>query len=99
MSFRLPAVLLLCCLLPVAAVAGPARHANASTAAAAAPVNINSADVAALTTLKGIGEKKARAIVAYRKAHGAFATLADFEAVKGIGPGLIAANRDRIRFR
>lgn len=62
-------------------------------------VNVNTASAAALQALKGVGEKKARAIVAYRKAHGAFASLDDFDDVPGIGPALIEANRERILFR
>lgn len=68
-------------------------------AARPAAINVNTADAATLVALKGVGEKKARAIVAFRKAHGPFATLDDFEEVPGIGPALIEANRDRIRFR
>ena len=49
------------------------------------PVNINQADVSALTTLKGIGPKKAEAIVAYRTAHGPFKAVSDLAKVKGIG--------------
>lgn len=72
-------------------------------AAAAAPavtrVNVNTADVMALTALKGVGEKKAQAIIAYRKAHGAFTSLEQLEAVPGIGPGIIARNKHLIVFR
>ena len=38
---------------------------------------------------KGIGEKKARAIVAYRKKNGKFKDINDLANVKGIGEGLI----------
>ncbi len=48
-------------------------------------VNINTADVAALDSLDGIGEKKAEAIVAYRTEHGEFKTLEDLKEVSGIG--------------
>ena len=52
-------------------------------------VNINKASVAALQeNLKGIGEKKAKAIVAYRKEFGAFKTLEEIMEVKGIGKGI-----------
>jgi comEA protein len=51
----------------------------------AQPVDINQADATQLTTLKGIGPKKAAQIIAYRTAHGAFKTVADLGAVKGIG--------------
>ena len=48
-------------------------------------VNINSADAAALTKIKGIGPKKAKAIVDYRKANGKFKKADDLQKVKGIG--------------
>ena len=52
-------------------------------------VNINKATAAALQeNLKGIGEKKAQAIVAYRKEFGAFKTLDEIMEVKGIGKGI-----------
>ncbi len=52
-------------------------------------VNINKATAAALQeNLPGIGEKKAQAIVEYRKAFGAFKTLDEIMEVKGIGEGI-----------
>lgn len=52
-------------------------------------VNINKATAAALQeNLRGIGEKKAQAIVAYRKEFGAFKTLDEIMEVKGIGQGI-----------
>ncbi len=52
-------------------------------------VNINKATAAALQeNLKGIGEKKAQAIVAYRKEYGAFRTLDEIMEMKGIGKGI-----------
>lgn len=49
------------------------------------PVNINSADAVQLATLKGIGPKKAEAIVQYRKTHGQFKSVDALASVKGIG--------------
>lgn len=61
----------------------------------AAPVNINTADAKTLATnIKGIGDKKAEAIVQYRAKHGPFKTADDLVKVKGIGPQLIEKNRD-----
>jgi competence protein ComEA len=52
-------------------------------------VNINKASAAAMQhNLKGVGEKKAEAIVAYREEHGAFKTLEEIKEVKGIGDGI-----------
>ena len=42
----------------------------------AALININTADEAQLTSLKGIGSSKAKAITQYRRDHGLFKTLA-----------------------
>jgi competence protein ComEA len=62
-----------------------------------AAVNINTADAQTLTKLKGIGQKKAEAIVAWRKANGAFKTVEQFADVKGIGAATLEANRKNIR--
>ncbi len=60
-------------------------------------ININTADVQTLTKLKGIGPKKAEAIVAWREANGDFKTVDQLLDVKGIGEATLAANRDSIR--
>lgn len=49
------------------------------------PVNINQADVTQLVTLKGIGPKKAEAIVTYRTSHGSFKSVDGLAKVRGIG--------------
>ncbi|MBE5911904.1 ComEA family DNA-binding protein [Pseudobutyrivibrio sp.] len=51
-------------------------------------VNINTADVQLLTTLPGIGENKAKQIVAYRDSNGAFSSIEDIKNVSGIGDGI-----------
>lgn len=64
------------------------------SAFAAEVVNINRADAATMIeNWKGIGEKKARAIVSYRKKNGNFSSLEDLKNVKGIGEGLVKNNR------
>jgi competence protein ComEA len=59
-------------------------------------VNINKADIALLTTLKGVGEKKAQAIIAYRNEHGPFQSIEELAEVKGIGEAIVNANREII---
>jgi competence ComEA-like helix-hairpin-helix protein len=49
-------------------------------------VNVNTATAAELVRLPGIGEALAARIIAYREAHGPFATLDALAAVRGIGP-------------
>ncbi|MBU6491024.1 ComEA family DNA-binding protein, partial [Patescibacteria group bacterium] len=58
--------------------------------AAAALVNINTADATLLDTLPGIGPSKAAAIVEYRDVHGPFASIEDIQNVSGIGPSTYA---------
>ncbi|NLC28265.1 MAG: ComEA family DNA-binding protein, partial [Campylobacteraceae bacterium] len=55
-----------------------------------AAVNINTANVEELATLKGIGEKKAQAIIEYREANGGFKTVDELSNVKGIGEKIVA---------
>ena len=58
--------------------------------AMAAPVNINTADAKTLAeNIKGIGPKKAQAIVVYRRDNGPFKSLHDLIKVKGIGEKFI----------
>ena len=67
------------------------------TAFAADKVNINTADAATIDrVLLNVGPSKAEAIVAYRKANGAFKSLEQLALVKGIGLKTIEKNRDRI---
>ncbi|MEJ2044329.1 MAG: helix-hairpin-helix domain-containing protein [Reinekea sp.] len=47
--------------------------------------------------LKGIGLKKANAIVAYRKEHGPFSNVEDLIMVSGIGPSTLEKNRSALR--
>jgi competence ComEA-like helix-hairpin-helix protein len=60
-------------------------------------VNINTADANALATeLKGVGAKKAEAIVQYRKEHGPFKSVDELLKVKGVGPALLEKNKSNI---
>jgi competence protein ComEA len=71
--------------------------AMALPAFAATPVNINTADAQTIaTSLDGVGISKAEAIVAYRKAHGAFKNVDEVGNVKGIGTKTLARNREAI---
>ena len=80
-------------LLPLALVMGLSLPALAST-----PVNVNHADAVTIAkSLDGVGPAKAKAIVAYRKAHGPFKHVDDLTKVKGIGKATLAHNRKDIR--
>ena len=59
-------------------------------------VNSNTATVEELKTLKGVGEKKAEAIIEYRKKNGSFQTKEDLMKVRGIGKKLFESFQERI---
>jgi competence protein ComEA len=64
---------------------------------AADTININTVDADTIAvTMKGVGEAKAAAIVAYRNDHGAFKSVDDLVLVKGIGEKTVEMNRDVI---
>ena len=60
-------------------------------------ININLAEADALMTLKGVGKKKAQAIVNYREENGAFTHIDDLLNVSGIGKKVLQANKDRLK--
>ncbi len=59
-------------------------------------VNINTASLEELMTVPGIGEAKARAIIAYRQEHGAFSTVEEIKNVEGIKDGVFKKIKDYI---
>jgi competence protein ComEA len=52
-------------------------------------ISINRAGLAELQEIPGIGEKKAQAILEYRKTHGTFASIDELTQVKGIGDKML----------
>ncbi len=61
-----------------------------------AKININTATIEELSSLKGIGEKKAKSIVEHREKEGSFATIADLKDVKGVGDKIFNKIKDQI---
>ncbi|MBI5169621.1 MAG: helix-hairpin-helix domain-containing protein [Candidatus Eisenbacteria bacterium] len=72
--------------LPAAAVEGPAGTASAPEPAG--PLDLNRATVAQLDGLPGIGPVLAGRIVEQRAKQGAFRSIDELLAVRGIGPRL-----------
>ncbi|MDR1460544.1 MAG: helix-hairpin-helix domain-containing protein [Campylobacteraceae bacterium] len=54
-----------------------------------AKIDINNADVKTLSSIKGLGEKKAEAIIDYRDKNGKFKSVDELLNVKGIGKKLL----------
>ncbi len=59
-------------------------------------ININTANAEQLTSLTGIGEAKAKAIIEYRNVNGAFKSIDDIMEVSGIGESVFVKIKDHI---
>ena len=60
-------------------------------------IYLNDSSVEQLSTLKGIGHKKAQAIIAYRQQKGNFKSVAELVNVKGIGEKVLSDNKARLQ--
>jgi competence ComEA-like helix-hairpin-helix protein len=72
----LACLLILCCADAALAKKKPPAH----------PINLNSASAAELQQVPGIGPSTANKILEMRKSYGAFKSVDDLRAIKGIGP-------------
>lgn len=90
----------------IAAVAAPVVSVEAggapqimeiATKSESLKVDLNQADAAALQReLAGVGEAKAKAIVAYRESNGPFSSIDELLEVKGIGKAILDKNREKL---
>ncbi|WP_237886263.1 ComEA family DNA-binding protein [Pseudomonas sp. PGPR40] len=90
----------------IAAVAAPTVAPGAAKAplmldvaakAQTTKVDLNGADAPTLQReLSGIGEAKAKAIVAYRESNGPFSSVDELLEVKGIGKAILDKNREKL---
>ncbi|MDX1471831.1 MAG: helix-hairpin-helix domain-containing protein [Flavobacteriaceae bacterium] len=77
---------------------GQSSKSDAELSQQITSVNINSASAEELAkVLKGIGMKKAEAIIAYREKFGPFKSANELTAVKGIGEKTVEKNRSKIK--
>jgi competence protein ComEA len=59
-------------------------------------ININKASIEELSTLYGVGEVKAKAIIEYREKNGGFKSIEDLGNVDGIGSKTVDKLRDKV---
>lgn len=59
-------------------------------------VNINTASIAELTSVTGIGESRAQAIIDYREKNGGFRSVEEIKKVDGIKDGLFSKIKEYI---
>ena len=64
-----------------------------------AKVDINTAGVKELQALKGVGDKKAAAIIEYRTKNGQFKSIEDLTKVNGIGKKIIDDNKNELEIK
>lgn len=82
---------------PVSApVSGAASPGSAATVGPSAPVDLNTATMAELDTLPGVGPVTAQAILDYRTENGGFSSVEDLLDVSGIGDVTFADLRDLV---
>jgi len=67
-----------------------------STPVFSAALDVNTASIEQLQTIKGIGTKTAKSIVDYRQTNGNFKSVDDLTQVKGIGDKKLAKIREHI---
>lgn len=79
-----------------AATASSGASGAGSSSAPGGLVNINTADIAGLSSLSGIGEATAKKIIADREKNGPFKTTKDITRVSGIGDKKYEAIKDSI---
>lgn len=60
-------------------------------------VNLNTATEEQLMTLTGIGQAKARSIIAWREEHGGFSKIEDLMEIEGIKEGVFSKIKDSIK--
>ena len=73
--------------------------AQSATPRSDGKVNINTAGLEELMTLKGVGESRARAIIEYREQQGSFETPEDIMNISGIKEGVFSKIKDQIAVR
>lgn len=100
LQFPLIRLAALLCIFTLSPLSWAEKAEPTPAAQAIHTVNINTASADEIATgLKGIGLKKAQAIVAFREANGQFSSAESLTAVKGIGEATVAKNSKLISLK
>ena len=78
---------------------GTGQEASGEDTGTEQKIDLNTADVSQLTTLTGVGESKALAIIAYREENGPFTSAEDIMNVPGIKEGTYEKIKDKIAIK
>lgn len=62
-------------------------------------INVNTATAEELTTLPGIGQARAKAILSYRTEKGGFRSVEELKEIEGIGDKMFERIKDRVRIQ
>lgn len=81
---------------PEPAKVEPVVETPAPVVESVAVIDINTATAEDFSSLPGIGAALAQRIVSYRDEHGAFATVEQLKAVRGVGDALLGTLKDRL---
>ena len=82
--------------LPAHAVSPPKKSID-TQAVIINKIDLNHADLSNLTgSIKGIGKKRAEAIIAYRESHHGFKSIEELAEVKGFGQNFVKKNREKL---
>ena len=85
LSFVLGVLMVFALALPATAQEKAEKPKPAASASASSPINLNTATVAQLETLPGIGARTAQLIVEHRQKNGGFKKVEELMNIKGIG--------------
>ena len=86
-------------IVPVRGAGGGSAEAAAPGAgeSSAGPVSLNTATLAQLDELEGVGPVTAQKILDWRKQHGGFRSIDDLKQISGIGPKRFDSLKDKVR--